>query len=50
LSVDEDFANFVKNRLMDRTVVEGDTTLVMMLGFWRLPARPGGSRDQPASI
>jgi len=29
---DEDFANFVKNRLMDRTFVEGDTTLVMMLG------------------
>ena len=32
LNVDEDFANFVKNRLMDRTFVEGDTTLVMMLG------------------
>jgi len=32
LNFDEDFANFVKNRLMDRTFVEGDTTLVMMLG------------------
>jgi transitional endoplasmic reticulum ATPase len=32
LNIDEDFANFVKNRLMDRTFVEGDTTLVMMLG------------------
>lgn len=32
LNVDEDFTNFVKNRLMDRTFVEGDTTLVMMLG------------------
>ena len=29
---DEDFINFVKNRLIDRTFVEGDTTLVMMLG------------------
>ena len=32
LNVDEDFANFVKNRLMDRTFVEGDKTPVMMLG------------------
>ena len=32
LNVDEDFANFVKNRLIDRTFVEGDTTSVMMLG------------------
>ena len=32
LNVDEDFINFVRNRLMDRTLVEGDTTLVMMLG------------------
>jgi len=32
LNVDEDFTNFVKNRLMERTFVEGDTTLVMMLG------------------
>jgi transitional endoplasmic reticulum ATPase len=32
LNVDEDFANFVKNRLMDKTFVEGDTTSVMMLG------------------
>jgi len=32
LNFDEDFTNFVKNRLMDRTFVEGDTTLVMMLG------------------
>jgi transitional endoplasmic reticulum ATPase len=32
LNVDEDFANFVKTRLSDRTFVEGDTTSVMMLG------------------
>ncbi len=32
LNVDDDFTNFVKNRLMERTFVEGDTTLVMMLG------------------
>jgi transitional endoplasmic reticulum ATPase len=32
LNVDEDFTNFVKNRLMERTLVDGDTTLVMMLG------------------
>jgi len=32
LNVDEDFTRFVKNRLMERTLVEGDTTLVMMLG------------------
>ena len=32
LNVDEAFANFVKNRLVDRTFVEGDTALVMMLG------------------
>jgi transitional endoplasmic reticulum ATPase len=32
LNVDEAFANFVKNRLMDRTFVEGDKTPVMMLG------------------
>ena len=32
LNVDEDFTNFVKNRLMDRTFVEGDKTPVMMLG------------------
>jgi hypothetical protein len=32
LNVDSDFTNFVKNRLRDRTLVEGDTILVMMLG------------------
>ncbi|MCK4952224.1 CDC48 family AAA ATPase [Candidatus Bathyarchaeota archaeon] len=32
LNVDEDFARFVKNRLMEKAFVEGDTTLVMMLG------------------
>jgi len=32
INVDEDFTNFVKNRLMERTFTEGDTTLVMMLG------------------
>jgi len=32
LNVDEDFTKFVQNRLMERTLIEGDTTLVMMLG------------------
>ncbi|MFW6111101.1 MAG: AAA family ATPase, partial [Thermoproteota archaeon] len=32
LNVDQDFTKFVKNRLMERTLMEGDTTLVMMLG------------------
>jgi len=46
LNVDEDFTNFVKNRLMERTFVEGDTTLVMMLGhpvqFTITKTRPHG--------
>jgi transitional endoplasmic reticulum ATPase len=46
LNVDEDFTNFVKNRLMERTLVEGDTTLVMMLGhaipFMVTKTRPHG--------
>ena len=46
LNVDEDFNNFVKNRLMERTFVEGDTTLVMMLGqtipFTVTKTRPHG--------
>lgn len=46
LNVDEDFTNFVKNRLMERTFVEGDTTLVMMLGhaipFGVTKSRPHG--------
>ena len=46
LNVDEDFTNFVKNRLMERTFVEGDTTLVMMLGhpvqFTVTKTRPRG--------
>jgi transitional endoplasmic reticulum ATPase len=46
LNVDEDFTGFVKNRLMDRTFVEGDTTLVMMLGhaipFTVTKTRPHG--------
>ena len=46
LNVDDDFTNFVKNRLMERTFVEGDTTLVMMLGhaipFRVTKARPHG--------
>jgi len=46
LNVDEDFTNFVKNRLMERTLVEGDITLVMMLGhaipFTVTKARPHG--------
>ena len=46
LNVDEDFTNFVRNRLMERTFVEGDTTLVMMLGhaipFSVTKSRPHG--------
>lgn len=46
LNVDQDFTNFVKNRLMERTFVEGDTTLVMMLGhhipFTVTKTRPPG--------
>jgi len=46
LNVDEDFNNFVKNRLTERTFVEGDTTLVMMLGqaipFTVTKTRPHG--------
>jgi transitional endoplasmic reticulum ATPase len=46
LTVDEDFTNFVKNRLMERTFIEGDTTLVMMLGrpiqFTVTKTRPSG--------
>jgi len=46
LNVDEDFTNFVKNRLMERTFVEADTTLVMMLGhaipFTVTKTRPHG--------
>ncbi|MCW4021042.1 MAG: CDC48 family AAA ATPase [Candidatus Bathyarchaeota archaeon] len=46
LNVDQDFTNFVKNRLMERTFIEGDTTLVMMLGhpvqFSVMKARPHG--------
>jgi hypothetical protein len=46
LNVDEDFTNFVKNRLMERTLVEGDTTLVIMLGhaipFLVLQTNPAG--------
>jgi transitional endoplasmic reticulum ATPase len=46
LNIDEDFTNFVKNRLLERTFVEGDTTLVMMLGhpvqFVVMKTRPHG--------
>ena len=46
LNVDEDFTTFVRNRLMERTLVEGDTTLVMMLGhaipFTVTKTRPHG--------
>ena len=46
LNVDDDFTNFVKNRLMERTLGEGDTTLVMMLGhaipFTVTKTRPHG--------
>jgi len=46
LNVDQDFTNFVRNRLMERTLMEGDTTLVMMLGhaipFTVTKTRPHG--------
>lgn len=46
LNVDRDFTKFVKNRLMERTLMEGDTTLVMMLGhaipFTVTKTRPHG--------
>lgn len=46
LNVDRDFTKFVKNRLMERAFVEGDTTLVMMLGhaipFTVTKTRPRG--------
>jgi hypothetical protein len=32
INVDEDFTKFVKNRLMERAFVEGDATLIMLLG------------------
>ena len=32
ISVDVDFAAFIKDRLIDRPLLKGDTTLVMMLG------------------
>ena len=47
LNVDEAFANFVKNRLMDRTFVEGDTALVMMLGH---PVQFTVAKTQPQGI
>jgi len=46
LNVDDDFTSFVRNRLMERTLVDGDTTLVMMLGhaipFMVSKTRPHG--------
>ncbi len=47
LNVDEDFTNFVKSRLMDRTFVEGDTTLAMMLGH---PVQFTVAKTQPHGI
>ena len=47
LNVDDDFTNFVKNRLMERTFVEGDTTLVMMLGH---PVQFTVTRTRPRGI
>ena len=47
LNVDEDFTNFVKNRLMERTFVEGDTTLVMMLGH---PVQFTVTKTRPRAI
>jgi hypothetical protein len=47
LNVDEDFTNFVKNRIMERALWEGDKTLVMMLGH-ALPF--GVIRTSPRSV
>ncbi len=47
LNVDEDFSNFVKNRLMERTFTEGDTTLVMMLGH---PVQFSVTKTRPYGI
>jgi transitional endoplasmic reticulum ATPase len=47
LNFDEDFANFVKNRLIGRTFVEGDTILVMMLGH---PVQFAVVKTQPHGI
>jgi len=44
--IDEGFENFVKSRLMERTFVEGDTTMVSVLGrpmpFTVVKTRPSG--------
>jgi len=47
LNVDEDFTSFVKNRLMERTFVEGDTILVMMIGH---PVRFTVTKTRPHGI
>ena len=47
LNVDEDFTSFVKNRLTQRAFVEGDETLVMVLGH---PVRLTVTRTIPEGI
>ena len=46
ISVDNDFVRFVKDRLVDRPVIRGDTILIMMLGhsipFMVVSTRPSG--------
>ncbi|MFB0543835.1 MAG: AAA family ATPase, partial [Candidatus Bathyarchaeia archaeon] len=46
ISVDNDFVRFVKDRLVDRPVIRGDTILIMMLGhsipFTVVSTRPSG--------
>ena len=46
ISVDPDFLRFVKDRLIDRPVIRGDTILIMMLGhsvpFLVVNTRPSG--------
>lgn len=46
ISVDNDFVRFVKDRLIDRPVIRGDTILIMMLGhsvpFIVVGTRPAG--------
>jgi len=46
ISVDEDFVRFVKDRMIDRPVIRGDSILIMMLGhsvqFVVVGTRPAG--------
>ena len=47
LNVDEDFTNFVKKKLMERTFIEGDTAMIIMLGH---PVKFTVAKTQPDGI